>query len=408
MAKKKKTDTFYSTTRIGSLGTGEGVKGVPDLEFMSELEPPEGLKKFDRMRMNDPVVGGLLLQLESVISRLRWTIEGPNSTFVKDQLLNISASLSTLFMEMASAFTFGFYVGEEIWTVENGEIRLVDIEPRYQSSIEGIDDGIVYQSCDSGNYEIPLSKCIHFVPITHNRSPFGRSIIRHLYKPYYYKVAIEASEASGIDRDLAGLPKMTAPEGFDFTAADSSSANYNSIVKDTLDWAVQLVGEVRKDEQQGVVLPHGWEFELIRGSESRIDTSAIIGRYNNEMALGVLEGFLVLGAFASTNNANVELHVSNFLASCDGFAGFMANTLNKLVGKICRYNNKKNQPIIRFVPMRTHDLENLAAFLSRLVKNNIVTPTASIEEFILAIADLPYSTKEDEKKENPALAKSTK
>lgn len=43
-------------------------------------------------------------------------------------------------------------------------------------------------------------------------NPEGRSILRNAYRSWYFKRRIQEIEAIGIERDLAGLPVIHAPE----------------------------------------------------------------------------------------------------------------------------------------------------------------------------------------------------
>jgi len=314
---------------------------------------------------------------------------------VEDMWSKLPGGLPGLVGEMATAFTYGFYVGEEIWKVDGRGVVLVDVEPRAQYTIYGInvDKGRVYQTAPQGSFEIPYQKCLHFVITGEARNPFGRSLLRHLYKPYYYKVAVEAAEGVGVDRDLSGLPVLRAPETFDFTAADSTSPNYDPLVEATLQWAVDLVTNVRKDKQQGVVLPHGWELMLLRSAGSQgMDTDRIVRRYNTEMCVGLLSGFLSGGMFASTNQANVEMHIQNYLYACDSWAITFAHSLTKLARKICRFNGvpEDELPKVEAAPARIIDLRDLAGFVARLVAQGVITPTGDIERALLSIVGLPY------------------
>jgi len=400
---RKKSSTRVTRRVYGNLGYNEQQRGLPDLEFMTELSPPEGLEKYRKMERNDPIVGGLLLRIRNILRRIKVTIYGPHASFVEDQLLNLPRGIDGLCMEMSSALTFGFYIGEMIWAVDNGKVILTDVEPRYQPSINRINDenGEVVQFTMQGIKKIPYTKCLHHVFIEENRSPYGVSLLRHLYKPYYYKVSCEASEAVGIDRDLSGLPVLKAPEGFDFSRADSSSPDYDEAIAETLNWAIDLVSNIRKDSQQGVVLPSGWELELIRGTgNSTLDVTTTIQRYNTEMAAGLLEMFMAIGQGSSASKGNVEAHLRDFLLSCDSYAQAMADTINnQLIPKICQYNGFKSKPTIEFSTTNVSDLAALASFVARLVKSGVITPTIPIEKALLAIADLPYSDDPDLQKE---------
>jgi hypothetical protein len=44
-------------------------------------------------------------------------------------------------------------------------------------------------------------------------SPEGKSILRNAYRSWYFKRRIQEIEGIGIERDLAGFPTLTAPEG---------------------------------------------------------------------------------------------------------------------------------------------------------------------------------------------------
>jgi len=394
--KDKKVDqrrpTAYEKV-TGRLGYDREVEGRPALEFLAELAPPEGLHRYRKMKMNDPIVGGLLLQIENIIRRLKWDVQGENADFVSQILKGLPGGVQGVNYEMSSAFCYGFYIGEQIWKMEDNRLILTDIAPRFQPSIHRINDvnGNVRQLTQQGTFDIPYSKCVHHMYFTENRAPYGTSILRHLYKPYYYKVSVEASEAVGIDRDLSGLPMMTAPEGFDFEQCDPESPNYDPAAAATLEWALNTVSNVRKDTTQGIVKPHGWELELIRGeNRTNIPTNDIISRYNTEMAAGVLENFISLGAFATTNNANTEVNVRNFLRACDAYAETMSQTYNEqIIEPICRFNNI-NAPRFSFTPVNTDTLGDLATFFARLVSNGIIAPTTTLEKELLQIADFTY------------------
>jgi hypothetical protein len=385
-------------TPIGLPGYRDYIKGGSSMEYLSELTPPFGLDLYMRMRTTDPIVGGLMMQYENIIRKMQWDVVGPNSTFVKNQLLDMQTPLIDILYEAASALTFGFYIGELLWGVKGGSVALYDIEPRYQTSIDYINDenGNVVQEVTQlkvggANINIPYAKCWHHKFFSYARNPWGTSLLRHIYKPYYFKLSIEASEAVGLDRDLTGLPIMTAPEGFDFQAADPGSPNYSPAVEQTLNWAIDIVSNVRKDNMQGVVKPSGWTFDIVRGeNRTVVPTNEIIARYNTEMAAGLLENFLSLGAFATTNNANTQMHITNFLSACEALATAAASTFTQqVIHKICDYNGKKSYPRLVGRIVNMGELTNISRFLSDLTKAGVINPNKTLEAAMLQLANLP-------------------
>ncbi len=366
-------------------------------EHFSELQPPTGLAKFRKMKKNDPIIGGLMLRTENIIQSAKWKVTGENADFVKAQLDALPQGMNDLIRDMITALTYGFSVNEKVWKVQDGVVYISDVPPRQQLTIQEFDKKYIYQM--SGTYKMPKSKCIHFIPIKECRNPFGESLLRHIYKPYYYKSSIEASEAIGIDRDLGGLPILKAPEGFDFTKADSSSPNYDPYVASTVDWAKDVVKFVRKDSSQGIVLPYGWELQILKSeTRSTIPTSDIVNRYNTEIAAGLLETFAVMGGFASTNNANTEAHIEDFLETCNTFLGLIAENITKsLIKDICDFNNLSSYPTLVFEKIRRERLDRLGSFITRLADKGIITITNTLEEELLKIASLTYAP--DDKKE---------
>lgn len=392
--RKKMNAARWPTKIVGKLGYETSIDGYPSMEFMHDLKPPHGLQKYRMMKMNDPIVGGLILQIENIMRQLSIHASGPNADYIMDMLNALPGGMQALHLNMASAFTYGFFIGEKIYKYENGEYKLIDIAPRFAPSIERINtsDGFVVQQCAKGTFYIPYKKCVHHMIMNECREPFGISMLRHLYKPYYYKISVEASEASGIDRNLTGFPILQAPENFSFENTDPESPDYDPLTAATLEWALDLVNKIRTDTISGAVLPHGWELDIISGAKNNtdIDISDTISRYNTEMAAGVLENFMALGAFATTNNANTDVNVETFLSSCDAYSKGFAQTYNEqIVKQICELNDLE-APTLYFSPIKEEALTDLASFFTRLVNAGVITPTTTLEKELLELAEFTY------------------
>ena len=365
-------------------------------EIFSELQPPDGLRKYSSMEDNEPIIGGLITRLSNVFKSAEWTIEGKNDEMVKTQLDALPEGMMGLLEDFTNAFVFGFSANEKIWQLVEREIVLTDLLPIHAPTITFDNNypDIIKQNTLKGYVEIPRTKIVHFMPRTRSRNPYGRSLLRCVYKPYYYKSAIEASEAQSIDRSLSGLPVMTAPEGFDFVNADEESPGYDPYVAATLDWAESVVSKVRKDEMQGVVKPSGWELALLKGENSVVVNSPeILARYNIEMAIGLLQTFAISGGFGSTSGANIEALIGDFRSSCNAWLGLMAFKINRqIVRDICQFNLKLDYPTFRFLDISSEKLADLASYVARLVANEIIDPTETLEKRMLEKIRIPYTT----------------
>jgi hypothetical protein len=127
--------------------------------------------------------------------------------------------------------------------------------------------------------------------------PEGESVLRPAWIPYYYTKHVQEIEGIGIERNLAGLPVVTPPQGADMTESTSTDTDYGR--------AHQIVRNARNDEQAGIILPpptgpgeeQRWVFELVTagGMSKTIDTNLVVSRYEKRMLMAALSQFLMLG-----------------------------------------------------------------------------------------------------------------
>ena len=143
---------------------------------------------------------------------------------------------------------------------------------------------------DFGIFTIPLEKAMLFRTKSRKNNPEGRSILRNSYRSWYFKRRIQEIEGIGIERDLAGLPVIYAPGDLDI---------WDSTVEENVRvrlWLEDMVRHIRRDEMEGIVLPHGYELKLLSSAGTRqFDTNTIINRYDTRIAMTVLADFIFLG-----------------------------------------------------------------------------------------------------------------
>ena len=146
----------------------------------------------------------------------------------------------------------------------DGRIGWRKIPSRSQDSWAGWkfdeeDDGNVigmWQDTGNGKVLILIEKALLFRTTSARGNPEGRSFLRGAYRPWYFKKHIEEIEGIGIERDLAGLPVLITPENLDIW--NPEDANAQKIRQQ----AESLVKNIRRDRNEGVVLPYGWTLEL--------------------------------------------------------------------------------------------------------------------------------------------------
>ena len=124
---------------------------------------------------------------------------------------------------------------------------------------------------------------------------------------------------------MAGIPVLAPPP--DVNLFDD---NNEEMVK-MLEWATQLVNELRQDRNHGIVLPNTeWELKLLgsEGSSKSMDTDTIIRRHEARMAMSMLSDVLILGGDRTGSFALAETKQGLFVQSLQALINSIADTLN--------------------------------------------------------------------------------
>lgn len=290
-------------------------------EFLPDLRWPRAGRVYQEMADNDPVIGAILYLAEMLVRGTKWDVE-PASTspedieaaeFLRSCMHDMEMSWANVISEILSMFTYGFSFHEIVYKVRRGPNER---NPKYRSKYSdgrigwralpiraqtSIDEWVFDENNElkavvqvtPPNYKgvvIPMSKGLLFRTKVSRDNPEGKSLLRNAYRPWFFKKHFEEIEGIGIERDLAGFPVLTTPENLDLW-------NENDPEMVTLRrQAEQLVASVRRDSEEGLILPYGWKLELLTsGSSRQIDIGSTIERYDNRIAITMLSDIILLG-----------------------------------------------------------------------------------------------------------------
>lgn len=237
--------------------------------------------------------------------------------------------------------------------------------------------------------KIPIVKSLLFRTLNNKNNPEGRSLLKTSYRPWYFKKRIEEIEGIGIERDLAGLPVLTAPEEMDIWNED------DPLMVKARSEADIIVRSIRRDEQEGVLLPFGWNLALLASAGKRnFDTTTVIGRYNNSMAMTMLADFIVLGhnnRYGSFALSSSKTHM--FAVALGGFLQSIADVFNRYaIPRLLEVNgmNLEQPPILTFEDIELPDLDELGNYILRLSQSGFqLFPNVPVERKLLQAASLP-------------------
>lgn len=365
-------------------------------EWLRELQSGRRAAEVYREMMDsDPVVGGMMYAIEMLVRRVDWFTE-PASSSQTDQknaawhdtvINDINHSWSDLVAEIISFLGYGWSYFEMVYKQrlgdqvdptkrskeDDGTIGLRKLSIRSQDSLykwmfddDGGIEGLVQNP--PPDYEmkfIPIEKSLLFRTKVTKNNPEGRSVLRSAYRSWYFLKNIQNIEGIGIERDLAGLPLLEAPEGVDIWNTEDEE------MVATASAARQVVSSIRRDEQEGVILPSGWKLTLLStGGRRQFDTTAIITRYEQRIATSVLLDVILMGQDKVGSYALAGVKKGLFTASLEAYLDQIRDVWNDYaiprLFKVNGFPTDKGLPKLQHGRVESVDLETLGDYVMKL------------------------------------------
>lgn len=398
--------------------------GTVHEEFLRELQGPRGMNIYKEMSTNDAVIGGVLFAFEYLARQVTWRV-APASEDEKDKELaefvwgalnDMSFSWTETIAEIFSMLSFGWSWFEIIFKRRMGSnpdpsknskfddnrigwrkwsIRSQDSLFRWVFDEDGGIQAMVQVAApDFAVRTIPIGKSLLFRTSIHKNNPEGFSILRRAYRSWFFKKRIEEIEGIGIERDLAGLPQVIPPENYDlFNPNDPSAVTM-------LNRAERLVRNIRRDEQEGIVLPHGWEIKLLStGGRRQFDTNAIIGRYDSRITMSVLADFILLGHEKVGSFALADSKTHLFAVALGSFLDSITDIINAhAIPQLLRFNGEdvQFQPLLVHGDVETADLIAVGDFVTKLTQAGIDLTDDEMVRHLRDLGKFPARTDEAE------------
>ena len=396
-------------------------------EFLKELQGRKGVETYREMADNDDVIGAILFAIEMLIRQTSWTIQpgGPESAdeeaaeFIESCMDDMQDTWTDTISEILSFLTYGWSYHEIVYKRRCGKNRDSRLNSKY-------DDGLIgwaklpiraqetlyqweYDDNDNltgmtqmpppnfGLYTIPIEKALLFRTKSRKNNPEGRSVLRNAYRSWYFKRRIQEIEAIGIERDLAGLPVLHAPDGVDiWDDKDPELVSINAAL-------TSMVKNIRRNEYEGLVLPAGYEAELLStGGTRQFDTNAIINRYDAKIAQTVMADFIMLGHEQTGSFALSEDKTELFAVALGAFLDVICETFNNQgIPSLIDMNGAHFDAITDY-PQLAHgdvdkrDITKLSTFLKDMVGVGILIPDEDLEDYVREVANLPERTLSDD------------
>lgn len=392
-------------------------------DFLPQLQWPQAGQIYEEMSKNDPTIGAILFMAKQLVRRCRWSVKPGGDTpqdreaaeFLTSCMNDMDQSWNEFVADALSMMTYGWSFHEVVYKVRGGDSKDVrckslhcdgkigwrKLASRSQRTCYGWEicqetgKIIALKQQAAPDYRmriIPVEKAIHLKVEDNYGDPYGKSMLRNTYRPWFFKKRIEEIEGIGIERDLAGLPVLIPPANVDIW--DAQDQRMVALKRN----AENLVKSIRRDQSEGVVIPNGWELKLLStGSQRQFDTNQILNRYDQRIAITFLADIVMLGADKVGSFALADVKKSLLSAALETLLDSIADGINRQeVPRLMKLNGYQLENLPQLIPddVETPDIEQLATLLKSMNEVGMDTRDPAIEEFVRRIASLPATAEE--------------
>jgi hypothetical protein len=402
--------------------------GYIDEEFLPQLRGRKAVQVYREMGDNDPITSALLFSITQLLRGIDWPVvpggksraDTAAAKLVETCMDDMSNSWQGTISEVLTCIQYGWSWHEIVYKRRQGPwqkdgakrskysdgligwrkmpIRAQETMQRWVFDEQGSVQAMVQLAPpDYKTRMLPIDRSLLFRVGHHKNNPEGRSMLRGSYRPWYYKKRLEEFESIGVERDLAGLPKVTVPADYLRAGAATEQAKMVASMK-------KMVRSIRRNEQEGMVFPAAYdpesgkplfEFELLGGGGSRqFDTNKLIERYEQRQLMTVLADFIMVGHQGSTGTYNLHVDKTGiFREALNAIALSVADTFNRhAIPRLFAANGWKPDALPTIQPgnVDAPDLGQLSQFLTATAGLGFNWgPDADMERYLRHAAGLP-------------------
>lgn len=395
--------------------------GVTQDELKRELNFPNSLTTYKEMSIHSAINAPLTL-FENIISKATWIYKPPidateqeknQARIINSMMKDMEQPWSEFVRDALSSNIFGFSVHEKVYRkryksngslYDDGIIGWKKLPIRAQESIQKFifsDDGneVIgvkqvlsslhdpygrFASRLNNEVVLPRSKFLLFRTGKHRGDPFGKSPLRDAYLAWRFLTALEEMEATGVAKDLVGLPILYLPA--QYLAADAPPE-----VQAIRQYYENAMRNLQMNQQSAMILPQIFDpeskqamFKLdllsVDGKKS-FDISKIKEYYKNLIFTSLFSDVLLLGTSSTGSFALGSIKNSLSGAYAERLIYTMAETINNdLIKQTYVLNgwNTARLGILDYDGLDNTDLDNLGKFLQRTASVSLIEKDRSV------------------------------
>lgn len=368
-------------------------------EHVPELRDKRGLRTYYDMSRNDGAVRAGLRVVKTPIQGAEWYIEPASEStidnniakFIEGSLFEDLDTTWERFMEdCLRSIDYGYFPFEKVYDYDylTNKFKLKRLSPLHPLDIQGWDyapngtlRGVVLEPLAGDDIyarvEIPYNKMLLIVFEMEGGDLRGTSILRSVFKHWYYKEILYKIDAIQKERHGIGVPVIKLPMGFS---------------KNDRETAEELGRNLRANERAYITCPQSWEIYFAKLEGQPVDIIPSIDHHDKKIYESILAAFMGK-AEVTKESLDTFYKSTRYIAQ-----GAIANVINKfLIKELVDINfvRKGGYPKLKVRRIgEWEDMRTMTFALRNLVGAKILTPDEPMEDWTRNLMSLPPLDKE--------------
>lgn len=349
-----------------------------------------------------------------------------NAEFINWQLDNFEDhTWRQVITDIMTYDLYGFSIMEMIFeTIKEGDykgsVRCKDLSPRAQASVDKwiwSKDGRKLLGFKqtvrnfNGRYtiggntlegertvNIPINKCLHFAYNATKDNPQGNSPLKGCYVTWKFKCLLEDYEATGVAKDMAGMPVFGVDKDVIVKARTDPSSSEGTL----LTYLEQAGANMHAGEQNFLVNPIAYNdqgkslftFELsgVQGAGRSFDLDQIIKRRQNEILMAYFADVLKLGQDGVGSYALADSKTNLLAHAVEDHLDFILETFQRqFINTLAKLNGWEEEDIPTLIAddIEDRNLDDLGKFVQRVVSVGAMSTDKDLDSSLRKAGNLP-------------------
>ncbi|MDD3494245.1 MAG: hypothetical protein PHZ19_12195 [Candidatus Thermoplasmatota archaeon] len=387
-------DNSYEERGVSGLDVQRGK--VYD-DYNAELKHlRDRMARYEEMRRSDTAVATLESLISLPLRKASWRIEAGEGDTSEAGLATAARIERNIKEEMTHSWDdflrlallaplYGFTIFEQVWEKKwDGMIGWRKLADRDRGTVDRwfFDEtgGVQGYLCKGYTLDderkrvekvIEIEDLLLFTWREEAGNPEGLGLLRQAYKPVTVKAMLEEMACIRLERQALGIPvarKVPGPLDFQEEIDEAEAAEVLNILQ-----------RLRVNEDVGVVLPMGWEFEYLWPGPADVPFESLIERQHQYILQTMLAQFIGFSQGGDRGSFGLSKDASSLYLYALGLLGdWLANVFNRYAIPRWMENNgladQRPYPVLVHGPVGLRDIGAWGNLFRALFDRNVNTP----------------------------------